>query len=267
MSLIRIDSNLCLRDGICSTVCPVKLFQPDGAGLPQVSDKADRNCIDCGHCLAACPAAAIDHERIPLSETLPIDSDLKLPLPALTQLIKGRRSIRSFKADPVPRELVERAIDSARWAPSAVNRQPVHWLVIREREEVGRLAGLIIDFLSGSQEMGPRYGGMVRQWERGEDPVLRGAPHLVVLHAPQEWSWSAVDCVIALTQFELAAVADGIGTCWAGFMMRAANGHPPLREALRLPEGHAVYGAMMFGFPAVAYHRIPQRQPARVEWR
>jgi len=72
---------------------------------------------------------------------------------------------------------------------------------------------------------------------------------------------------IALAQFELAAVARGIGTCWAGFLMRTAKVYPPLHAALGLPEGHSVCGALMLGMPKYRYPRIPQRDGAKVEWR
>jgi nitroreductase len=111
------------------------------------------------------------------------------------------------------------------------------------------------------------YTTFIEQWEKGLDPILRNAPHLVIIHAPDDWIWSSADSVIALTQFELAAVARGIGTCWAGFLMRAANGHPPVREALGIPADHSVFGALMFGFPRYRYHRIPARQGARIERR
>ena len=267
MGLIHIDRNLCCRDGLCVTVCPAKVFVARNGEIPLVTPESERKCFSCGHCVAVCPAGAIDHGQIPLDQTQPLGPALSMEPSVLDQMLKARRSIRHFRSEPVPRELVSQAIDTARWAPSAVNRQPAHWLVIQNKTDVERLAGLVIDFLRRSVELAPRYGEMLRQWDRGEDPVLRHAPHLLVLHASRDWNWSPVDCAIALTQFELAAVSRGIGTCWGGFLMRAANGHPPLREALGIPEGHDVYGAMMFGFSRIEYRRIPARLAARIEWR
>lgn len=267
MSLVTIDHTACRRDGMCSTVCPMGLFDRDNEGFPVFREGADQFCIACGHCVAICPQGAALHQALPLDESPLVDHNLTVSVPALTQLLKNRRSVREFKEEPVPEALVRAAIDAARWAPTAVNRQSLHWLVIQTPSEVNRLAGLVIDYLRQSSKLEARYVPFIEQWEQGKDPILRNAPHLVVIHAPDDWIWSSVDGAIALTQFELTAVANGIGTCWAGFLMRAANGHPPLREALGIPADHSVFGALMYGFPRYRYHRIPPRQAARIELR
>lgn len=267
MSLVTIDHSTCRRDCMCSAVCPMGLFETDGEGFPVFRAGADQRCIACGHCVSVCPNNAISHKKLPLEDSPPIDHALTVSVPALNQLLKSRRSIREFRDEPVPETMVREAIDAARWAPSAVNRQPVHWLVIQTPAEVKRLASLVIDYLSQNSKMEPRYAPFIEQWKQGKDPILRNAPHLTVIHAPDEWMWSPVDGAIALTQFELALVSQGIGTCWAGFLMRAANGYLPLREALGIPADHSVFGALMYGFPRYRYHRIPPRQAARVEWR
>jgi nitroreductase/NAD-dependent dihydropyrimidine dehydrogenase PreA subunit len=267
MSLVTIDHNACRRDGMCSEVCPAGLFEKDGEGFPAFRAGADQHCIACGHCVAVCPQGAVSHEALPMEDAHIIDHTLAVPVPALNQLLRSRRSVREFREDPVPQALVSEIIDAARWAPSAVNRQPVHWLMIQTPAEVRRLAGQVIDYLRRSTGLEPRYARYIEMWDQGRDPILRNAPHLAVIHAPDEWIWSAVDSTIALTQFELAAVAQGIGTCWAGFLMRAANGHPPLREALGIPADHSVFGALMYGFPRYRYHRVPPRLEARIEWR
>lgn len=264
MNFVTIDHTTCRRDGACSTVCPIGLYETDAEGFPAFRTGAEESCIACGHCVAVCPNSALHHRALSLEDAPLIDHDLTVSVPALHQLIRSRRSVREFRAEPVPEALVREAIEAARWAPSAINRQPVHWLMIQTTSEVRRLAALIIDYLRQISAQEPRYTPFIKMWEQGKDPVLRNAPHLLVLHAPDEWIWSSVDSTIALTQFELAVAANGIGTCWAGFLMRAANGHPPLREALGIPGDHSVFGALMYGFPRYRYHRIPPRQAARI---
>ena len=269
MSLVTIDHALCSRDGLCGTVCPMGLFEVDaeGLGFPVFRKGAAESCIGCGHCVAVCPKDALRHEKLPLADAPLVDFGLTPSAAATAQLLKSRRSVREFRGEPVAETLVREALDAARWAPSAVNRQPVHWLVIRDAAEVRRLAGLAADFLRGAKGLGARYSTILERWDRGEDPILRGAPHLVVVHARDDWPWSTVDCTIALAQFEMAVVAGGIGTCWAGFLMRAVREHPPLREALGIPHGNGVYGALMMGQPRYRYRRSPPREAARVEWR
>ena len=56
----------------------------------------------------------------------------------LSEVIRKRRSIRKFKDDSVPREMISEIIKSAMFALSAVNRRPVHLLVIEDRETIGK---------------------------------------------------------------------------------------------------------------------------------
>jgi F420 biosynthesis protein FbiB-like protein len=56
------------------------------------------------------------------------------------ELVRGRRSVRSYRVDPVPRELVERALEAARWAPSPHGRMPWRFVVLTRPEAKARLA-------------------------------------------------------------------------------------------------------------------------------
>jgi nitroreductase len=51
---------------------------------------------------------------------------------ALLALLKERRSIRRYRPDPVPDEMVEQLLEAGRWAPSASNRQPWEFIVIHD---------------------------------------------------------------------------------------------------------------------------------------
>ena len=74
------------------------------------------------------------------------------------------------------------------------------------------------------------------------------------------------DSTIALTYLDLAAPGFGLGTCWAGYFMRAAGRWTPMREALALPEGHVTTGAMLLGRPRYRYARLPPRREPDISW-
>jgi len=263
MSFITVDRDKCQRDGICVSECPFNLIVQDDDGYPEERPAAARLCISCGHCVAVCPHQALSLEEMPSDDCTPIRKDLVIGQETAEQFLKTRRSIRVYRSKPVPREILSRLLDITRWAPSAKNEHPVHWLMIENPQEVQKLAGLTVDWLRETNN----YPGIASAWEQGQDMVLRSAPHLAIAHADVKSIKPEADCIIALTYFDLAAHAMGLGTCWAGIFMGAANAHRPMIEALGLPQGHKVYGAMMLGFPKYRYFRIPQRQPARVAWR
>jgi nitroreductase len=192
---------------------------------------------------------------------------------AAEQLLRGRRSTRAYRDAPVDRGEIAELIRVASHAPSGHNVQPVHWLVLDDREELARLAGLVAEWMRGVISADPALAAnlhlerVVARWEGGEDPILRGAPVVAAAHAPKDDRTAPPACTIALAHLELAAAARGLGACWAGFFNAAAGMHPGMKQALDLPEGHAAFGAMMLGHPRHEYHRLPLRRAPRITWR
>ena len=64
MDLITIDKKICRRDGIRREVCPYALFEADLEGYPVLRSGGAERCIACGHCVAICPHAALDHAAL-----------------------------------------------------------------------------------------------------------------------------------------------------------------------------------------------------------
>jgi nitroreductase len=187
--------------------------------------------------------------------------------------LRCRRSIRTFKDKPLERNTIQGLIDTARYAPTAHNFQPVRWLVIEHKDGIRRFASLVIDWMHFMIKNVPEIAGpmhferVVDAWDAGEDRVLRGAPHLIVAYGDSALTATQTSCIIALTYLELAAYSRGLGACWAGYFNAAANFYPPMQEALALPKGHLTFGAMMVGYAKYTYRRIPLRNEPPVEWR
>lgn len=272
MALFTVDPARCTRDGACVLECPVRIIELlPGNPTPSVRLDTEQFCRRCGHCVAVCPHAAVtcagaSPEQLPVAPT-----SWPLGPEEMARLIRARRSIRTYTDEPVERETLVALLDVARFAPSGSNRQPVHWLVIPDPRAVRRLAGFVIDWMRlslstqapAAQRNTTRY---LRLWDTGTEIICRGAPHLIVASAAPDPPASSTDCIIALTYLELAAPAFGLGACWGGFFMTAARQWPPLREALDLPAGHVVGGAMMIGYARFRYHRLPLRNAPRIAW-
>ncbi len=171
------------------------------------------------------------------------------------------------------RDKLEKLLDIACQAPSAKNSQPWHWTVVEDSAQVGRLAGLVIDWMRGiilqSHELGESLGfaRVVECWDKGQERICRSAPHVIVAHGDKDWGFGPEDCALALDYLELYAPTLGLGTCWGGYFYRAVNQHPPLFQELALPSDHRAYGAIMVGYPKFNYQRLPLRNPPKVTWR
>ncbi len=71
----------------------------------------------------------------------------------LLELVKNTRSIRRFKPDPVPEELVEKVIEVGRWAPSGFNSQPWEFVVVRKKELKDKIVSYINEYWPQSARM------------------------------------------------------------------------------------------------------------------
>jgi nitroreductase/NAD-dependent dihydropyrimidine dehydrogenase PreA subunit len=274
VTLFTVDSKKCQRDGLCVAVCPGMLIEIIGEeGFPTPIAEAEALCINCGHCVSVCPQGALSLKTMSPKDCLPMRRELDLSPEQGEQFLRSRRSIRSYKKKPVPRDLLTRVIETARYAPTGSNTQPVRWLVIEDTQEVKRLTGLVADWQRTLLQEGTddflriRLERIVKAWDQGIDRICRDAPHLIVAHGLSTLPASQSSCTIALTYLELAAIALGLGTCWAGYFTTAANSFPPLLKALALPKDHLPYGAMMIGYPKYRYHRIPLRNQPKITWR
>ena len=271
MSIFTVDQPLCARDGICVSECPAFVIEmKDKESFPTLTDGGEARCINCGHCVAVCPHAAISLARMPVESCPPIDQDLTLSESQAEQFLRSRRSIRTYKKQDVDPETLKRLIDIARYAPTGSNSQLVQWLIVPTREKVVELTGLAVDWMRNAvAEKNPmaeayQMAGIVRAWDNGIDIISRGAPALIIPHGPEAYPIMTIDSAIALSYLDLAAPPLGLGCCWAGFFMTAAGYWPPLIEALQLPEGHKSFGAMMVGYPKFRYQRLPERNEAKV---
>lgn len=272
MSLFSVDSSKCKKDHICAAVCPLGNIEiKDGAPAP--ARDAEELCVSCGHCVAACPAGALSHRAMKPEQCTLIKPDLSVNAEQADQFLRGRRSIRAYRSDPVDRIALERIIGIASAGPSGHNTQPVEWLIIHDTSEVKRLTGLVIDWMRFMIQQKPEFAKMilldhvVDKWEKGYDAVCRSAPHVVLTYAHKDNGMAPSACTIALAYLELAAQANGLGACWAGYFDLGARYWPPMQKELGLPADNVSYGAMMIGYPKYKYYRIPVRKDARIRWK
>ena len=273
MALIEVNPQTCNKDGICAAVCPGNFINFTKGEFPTPIEEIDKLCIRCGHCVAACPSASLQHAELPLDQCPPVQADFLLSAGQSEQFLRGRRSIRNYLDKPVPREQLQKLIDIARCAPSGHNTQTAEWLVLTDREELNRLVGIVGEWmrwmLANMSEfaLSIHLDNALERLEGGEDVVLRGAPTLIVAHAAKTDMMAPQTCTIALAYLELAATGMGLGGCWAGYFNAAMNSFPPMKKALGLPDGHQSFGAMMLGTPKFRYHRLPARKTPSITWR
>jgi len=146
----------------------------------------------------------------------------------LKEAIRKRQSIRDYDDKPVPEEKLKSVLEAARLAPSANNRQPWRFVVVKERKR--------------RQELAQAANG---QTFISEAPIVIAAvatnvEHIMTCGVPSY----AVDLAIAVDHITLAAVDEELGTCWIG-----AFSQQRVREILGIPAKYRVVTLLPLGFP------------------
>jgi nitroreductase/NAD-dependent dihydropyrimidine dehydrogenase PreA subunit len=271
MPLFTIDETRCKRDGLCAADCPAGCIVFEKGGLPEPHEKKQAYCLECGHCMAVCPADAIRLTRF-TDAAVSVDRSLNISFDQAEQFLKARRSVRAFRDEPVDRGLLERVLAATEYGPSGHNARPTRWSVADGRGRVADLAEAVIRWMRAESEVESDLAralhlpGLVRAWDNGTDMICRNAPALAVAVGPVQGITPQADGVIATAYLELAATAAGLGACWCGYLMAAAAHAAEVRELLGVAEGEVVYGALMLGRPARRYTAVPPRPEPTVDW-
>lgn len=254
-----VDTRSCIQCETCIEICVQGILErgPDGGIIANA--KTRQYCIDCGHCAAVCPTAAItlnhqDPRLLPDVPTAPLNDAQRMAL------FKGRRSTRQYTNEAVPRELVTQALDAARYAPSATNAQQVSWILVEGRQRLDRVVKGVGAWLKTLEGGYKRVGQSV---DAGQDPITRGAPAMLLALANTSSPWATHDASAAVSYLELAMHSYGLGTCWAGFVIAAANQGADL--GISLPEGRSICAGLMFGYPVHFFARLPKRPAVKLD--
>jgi len=168
----------------------------------------------------------------------------------IPELIKERRSIRAFSDRPIPDEDVEVLVEAACWAPSAGNRQPWEFVVVRDGENKRRLveaahgqsfiaeAPVVFVVCADPGRSAARYG-------------RRGAEF-----------YCLQDTAAAVQNLLLTATANGIGACWVG-----AFDEEKAAETVAAPEGVRPVAIIPVGYPAESPPPRPRRSLSEITHR
>lgn len=272
MTLFRVDPEKCNGDGICVEICPVGILELDENGRPRGIPAIERHCVSCGHCVAVCPHGALDNVKTPLSRMSEMWRDEPVDRETAGHMLRARRSIRAYRDERVPRELLRELLDMARFAPSAHNAQGVSYIVVDTPEGMLAVREAVIGWMRSVVETDPEKAdhytmpGIIREHELGMDKLLRHAPALVVATVQKSVPLPENSSDLALEYAELYAPSLGLGTCWAGYCMLCARMSPVMKDFFHIPDDRVLTGMLMVGFPKYRYHRLPDRKPLKLTW-
>lgn len=158
------------------------------------------------------------------------------------EAIARRRSVRSYSDQPVPDEVLLRILEAGRLAPSARNMQDWKFVVVKDQEQRQRLAEA-----AKNQEF------------VGQAPVVIaacGTSEYVMTCGQLTYP---IDVAIAVDHMTLAAVEEGLGSCWIG-----AFHEDKVKAILGIPKAVRVVALLPLGYPAET--KVAQALKAKVDW-
>jgi nitroreductase len=164
------------------------------------------------------------------------------------EAIRTRKSVRSYLPKPVEDDKLERILEAARLAPSASNRQEWRFIVVKDEEKRRRIA----EDAAGQPFI-------------GEAPIVLACCAETDSHRMKcGLECYPIDVAIAIDHVTLAAVAEGLGTCWIG-----AFDQERVKKILGIPEKMVVVELMPLGYPTdpspVKKRRIPLESMVRYD--
>jgi nitroreductase/NAD-dependent dihydropyrimidine dehydrogenase PreA subunit len=273
---MEIDRAKCIHCGQCRRVCIARAIDHGKFTFDE------ELCSLCSHCLAVCPKGAITHEGMTGSTM----STSVISPESFEDLVKQRRSVRLYREEPIPGELLERLVELLKYSPTGTNTQEVYTTVITEKKKLEWVSDRVMEFFQGTAGlffnaltlpffklfMGRNKAIKLYRYKKhfftryddGEDIMSHGAPALFIFHAPKGSSTPEQDCVIWAANLVLHAETLGLGTCYNGFLVHGINMLGRIKKSLSIARNHRVYATVLAGLPAVEYKRCVVRKPASV---
>ncbi len=262
---LSIEKN-CIRCGRCVSVCPAHILIQE-AHKSEIKTQSLQSCIECGQCVAICPTESVIHSSFSAETVHPIQSDL-LPSPeSVMELLRKRRSNRSFSSKEVPMPLLDKILEAASLAPSAGNRQKLQYTLVTDsstlKEVTAQTIRLVDNFVkvqrsTGNEESLNHFSILSTAYNNGIDLILRGAKALILIHTVDGWP---ADANLAYQNASIMAESLNVGHFYTGYICKFSelDKEGLLKKTLGI-EGN-IYAGMALGMPKYKFKKYVDRKP------
>jgi nitroreductase len=172
-------------------------------------------------------------------------------------IIKSRRTTRSYKDDQLTNEEIMILLEAAAFAPSGHNTQPWHFTIVQNQELLKEMSDMTKNFLKNMK---------IESFRKiGENPlfhVFYNAPTVIVVSYDNNALSPIQDISAATENILLQAEHMGLGACWNGLvtMLFKSSMKDSFIEKLEIPEGHTPHHAIALGYPKTKVINAPERK-------
>lgn len=175
----------------------------------------------------------------------------------ILEVIKNRRSTRSYKEEQVKEEEIMALLEAGAWAPSGHNKQSWYFTVVQNKE--------LIKKMSDRSKYAARDAENEKMRKMANNPdfnIFHGAPTVIVISHRNDAITPAEDLSAATENMLLQAESMGLGTCWSAFICGIFRGSEKEEfiKDLEIPEGHTPHHAIAVGYPNIKTVNAPERK-------
>jgi nitroreductase len=210
-------------------------------------------------------------------------TEKKIVMNPVIEAICKRMSIRSYKPDPIPKDIINTIIEAGNQAPSQGREekgtkeflfQPWRFVVVEDPEFKKKLVQTTLPawkkVTESMKETHPEiYEQVMMQYEAMPEPkdmVYYAAPVILFVVGLAGF---AVSCALACENIMIAATSFGLGSCYVGFGAMV-KGDADVVQALELKDNEQIYGPVVLGYPkdepgTLASIRAKKKPPV-VKW-
>ena len=266
MPILGIDYDKCINCNLCIKEC-VRRYREDKENGRIIYDDPTGTCSLCGHCVAVCPEDAIIYEGFK-DEPLTFEG-LEKPetiasYDTVYNLLRANRSIRHYKKNKVPDDMLKKVIDAMQYAPTAGNMRSENYAIISEENRIKTLSDAVMEELLSNPAGKVRYQDSFEARKKiYKSPVYFDAPHVIIVFSTQTGMLEWINMGILVTYGRIAAQSLGLGTCWNGWTSMAFESN---RKLVKLAGIRGVsWCAFTIGYPDIKFKRCPPRAHKRIK--
>jgi len=280
---ISINAANCIKCGKCVKVCPSKIISQSSSDS-HATVESSKGCIVCGHCMAVCPTDSVIHSEFPADKVHSLDYALYPSAEQMMLLMKSRRSNRVFSKKPVPAETLDLILEAAHRAPTASNMQQVSFTMVTDPEKIRLITEFTVGVLSkavkkltnplmkpflkrimpAAYRYVPLFGRLKKELAIGNDPIIRKATAVMLIHTPKINRFGYADANLAYQNGSLMAETLGVSQFYLGFVCAAIKQDKKGSLAKLLGIDGTIHAAMALGMPVFRYSSYIDRKEIEV---
>ncbi|MFA5313088.1 MAG: nitroreductase family protein [Methanomassiliicoccales archaeon] len=189
--------------------------------------------------------------------------------------IQTRRSVRSYRDEKIPDEIVRELLKVGTLAPNGNNFQGLRFVVMENREKMDRYAAVARE-MSKTNFIGIRDAAtdpsqkeamdkMVKMLSNPEFDIFYSAPLVIFIFTAPGTLTPVEDASLAAENMFLYANSIGIGSCWIGFG-KALQFYPDFMAEAGVPPGHTLVAPLVFGYPKKGLPESHRKEPQVFKW-